>query len=98
MRAPYPANRLHNQHPPPPESESRGQPNRAETGGSILDADSPLRGSKLHAETQKKPAGVASSALLTPFSLARKYKLLRLNEYVYFARGQESYGDSIVDK
>src|SRR5271169_4669411 len=46
MRAPYPANRLHNQHPPPPASESRGQPNRAATGGSILDADSPAQGVK----------------------------------------------------
>src|SRR5580693_5099002 len=47
MRAPYPANRLHNQHPPPPASESREQPNRAETGGSILDADSPAQGVKI---------------------------------------------------
>ena len=54
MRATYPPNRLHNQHPPPPASESREQPNRAETGGSILDADSPAQGSKLHAETQGK--------------------------------------------
>src|ERR1700739_4056778 len=46
MRAPYPANRLHNQHPPPPASESREQPNRAATGGSILDADSPVQGVK----------------------------------------------------
>src|SRR5271169_5080744 len=43
MRAPYPANRLHNQHPPPPASESREQPNRAATGGSILNADSPAQ-------------------------------------------------------
>src|SRR3984885_8187763 len=41
MRAPYPANRLHNQHPPPPASESPEQPNRTATGGSILHADSP---------------------------------------------------------
>ena len=53
MLAPYPGDRLHNQTPPPPPaSHKRGQPNRAKTSGSILDADPPAWGSKLHADTQ----------------------------------------------
>src|SRR5271155_434428 len=47
MRAPYPANRLHNQHPPPPALNKRRQPNRIGIGGSILDADSPAQGVKI---------------------------------------------------
>jgi len=41
---PYPTNRLHNQHPPPPASRQSGQPNKPEIGESILDADPPLQG------------------------------------------------------
>src|SRR5271168_3308181 len=55
MRAPYPANRLHNQHPQPPASQSRGQPNRAATGGSILDADSPAQGVNFARRNTPKP-------------------------------------------
>src|SRR5271166_1034594 len=42
--APYPSDRLHNQHPPPPASRQSGQPNKPIIGGSILDADPPPQG------------------------------------------------------
>jgi len=41
MLAPYPTDRLHNQHPPPPASRQSGHPIKPENGGSILDADTP---------------------------------------------------------
>ena len=40
--APYPTDRLHNQHPPPPASCQSRQTNKSKIGGSILDADHPL--------------------------------------------------------
>jgi hypothetical protein len=39
MLAPYPTDRLHNQHPPPPASRQSRQSNKPEIGGSILDAE-----------------------------------------------------------
>ena len=44
MLAPYPTDRLHNQHPPPPASRQSRQPNKPKIGGSILDADPPPQG------------------------------------------------------
>src|SRR5271166_2357326 len=35
MLAPYPTDRLHNQHPPPPASRQSRQPTKPEIGGSI---------------------------------------------------------------
>src|SRR5208337_1196520 len=52
MLAPYPTDRLHNQHPPPPASRQSRQSNKPEIGGSILDADDAPQGVNLHAETQ----------------------------------------------
>ena len=52
MLAPYPADRLHNQHPPPPAQNQSGQPNRTRLGGQFWTPIPRLRGSKLHAETQ----------------------------------------------
>ena len=43
MLAPYPPDRLHNQHPPPPGSRQSGQPIKPEIGGSILHAETQLR-------------------------------------------------------
>ena len=58
MLAPYPPDRLHNQHPPPPASRQSGQPIKPEIGGSIL-----------HAETQRsrrpplrRPRGLPEAA------------------------------------
>ena len=42
--APYPSDRLQNQHPPPPASRQSGQSNKPIIGGSILDADPPPHG------------------------------------------------------
>src|SRR5271157_440721 len=42
--APYPTDRLHNQHPPPPASRQSRQPTKPEIGGSILDADDAPQG------------------------------------------------------
>jgi hypothetical protein len=39
--APYPTDRRHNQHPPPPASCQSRQPNKSKIAGSILDADPP---------------------------------------------------------
>ena len=47
MFAPYPADRLHNQHPPPPASNQSRQPSRPVSRGSILDADPPPQGVKV---------------------------------------------------
>ena len=44
MLAPYPPDRLHNQHPPPPASRQSGQTTKPEIGGSILDADDAPQG------------------------------------------------------
>jgi hypothetical protein len=44
MLAPYPTDRLHNQHPPPPDSRQSGQTTKPEIGGSILDADDAPQG------------------------------------------------------
>src|SRR5208282_3869311 len=44
MLAPYPTDRLHNQHPPPPASRQSRQPTKPEIGGSILDADDAPQG------------------------------------------------------
>src|SRR5271157_2461771 len=44
MLAPYPTDRLHNQHPPPPASRQSRQPNKSEIRGSILAADPPPQG------------------------------------------------------
>src|SRR5271155_5212002 len=41
---PYPTDRLHNQHPPPPASCQSRQSNKSKIGGSILDADPPPQG------------------------------------------------------
>jgi hypothetical protein len=41
---PYPTDRFHNHHAPPPASRQSGQPNKPEIGGSILDADPPPHG------------------------------------------------------
>src|ERR1700728_3532293 len=54
MLAPYPGDHLHNQHPPPPASQKRGQPNRAKTTGSILDAYPQPAGSKLRRNTRAR--------------------------------------------
>ncbi len=48
--APNARNRLHDQHPPPPAPFESRQRNSPTYGGSILDADPPVQGSKLHAE------------------------------------------------
>src|ERR1700733_7677507 len=63
MRPTYPTNRLHNQHPPPPASESREQPNRAAIRGSILDADSPVQGVKI--ARRNTPVANENSAFTT---------------------------------
>ena len=47
MLASYPADRLHNQHPPPPTSYRSRQPSRPRFRGSILDADPPAQGVKI---------------------------------------------------
>src|ERR1700686_571793 len=47
MFAPYPADRLHNQHPPPPASNQSRQSSRPEPRGSILDAGPPPQGVKV---------------------------------------------------
>src|SRR5260370_23987335 len=52
MLASYPANRLHNQHPPPPTSNRSRQPTGHNSGGQFWTPIPKLRGSKLHAETQ----------------------------------------------
>src|SRR5208283_1150365 len=44
MLAPYPTDRLHNQHPPPPASRQSRQTTKPEIGGSILDADDAPQG------------------------------------------------------
>ncbi len=44
MLAPYPSDRLHNQHPPPPASRQSRQPIKPRIGGSILDADDAPQG------------------------------------------------------
>ena len=72
MLAPYPGDRLHNQHPPPPVSQKRGQPNRAKTTGSILDADPPPRGPKLHAKTHAEYFNSPDN--LSRVATARRYK------------------------
>jgi hypothetical protein len=50
--APYPSDRLHNQHPPPPASRQSGQPNKPIIGGSIWTPIPRLRGSLFHAGSQ----------------------------------------------
>jgi hypothetical protein len=50
MLASDPADRLHNQHPPPPTSIEAGSPTATHSGGPIPR----LRGSKLHAETHRR--------------------------------------------
>src|SRR5271154_6370514 len=46
MLTSYPADRLHDEHPPPPASEQSRQPAVHDQGGSILDADPPAQGVK----------------------------------------------------
>jgi hypothetical protein len=52
MLTSYPADRLHNQHPPPPTSNRSRQPTGQISGGQFWTPIPRLRGSKLHAETQ----------------------------------------------
>src|SRR5271155_3449520 len=47
MLTSYPADRLHDKHPPPPASEPSRQPADQHSGGSILDADPPDQGVKI---------------------------------------------------
>src|ERR1700691_593432 len=82
MRPTYPTNRLHNQHPPPPASESREQPNRAAIGRTILDADSPVQGVKIARRNTLKASACSALILLElpPISkLVRPSRPLRSN-------------------
>src|SRR5476649_1365432 len=62
MLAPYPADRLHNQHPPPPASNQSRQPNSSSFMGSILDADPPAQGVKIARRNTANRAKVVSWA------------------------------------
>src|SRR5208282_3110263 len=57
MLAPYPTDRLHNQHPPPPASRQSRQTTKPEIGGSILDADDAPQGVNFaRRNTRSRPA------------------------------------------
>src|ERR1700722_19951195 len=75
MLAPYPADRLHNQHPPPPASNQSRQPNSSSFRGSILDADPPAQGVKIarrntrgRAKTEWPKPAAASARVSHPVS------------------------------
>ena len=71
MLAPYPTDRLHNQHPPPPASRQSRQPTKPEIGGSILDADDAPQGVNF----ARRNAIAAVMADLTAFSTAGRMEI-----------------------
>ena len=64
MLTSYPADRLHNQHPPPPTSNRSRQHTSHNSGGQFWTPIPRLTGSKLHAETQARRWAFCPSAII----------------------------------
>src|SRR5439155_2641241 len=72
---PNPANRLHRQHPPLPASDpTRAAHHASWQGGQLWTPIPPIRGSRLHAETQSRKEASLLESLLGLFAITASEK------------------------